>query len=201
VQSMRILAVSGSLRKRSANSAALSAAALLTPPGVQVVAFAGLAALPHFNPDLDGESATLPDAVADFRQSVAEADALLICSPEYAHGVPGALKNALDWLVRDPRVVYKPVGVLNVSPRSTHAQASLVETLRTMSLTVVPRASIALPVTGRNLDADGIARDGELGPALRGALRALMGAVADARARRSQLWDSAPKPCYEADSG
>jgi NAD(P)H-dependent FMN reductase len=103
---------------------------------------------------------------------------LLICSPEYAHGVPGVLKNALDWLVSSPEIVYKPVGLLNASPRSAHAQASLAETLRTMSAVLVAGASIDLPFDGRRLDATDMAATADLAPLIRSALDALVAAIA-----------------------
>jgi NAD(P)H-dependent FMN reductase len=99
-----------------------------------------LAELPHFNPDAEEQS---PPALAlDLRHRVGAADALVICSPEYAHGVPGSLKNALDWLVGGPEMVGKKVAVINASPRSTHAHESLKETIRTMSAHIV--ADIAI---------------------------------------------------------
>ena len=79
---------------------------------------------------------TPPPAVQDLRSKVVNADAIVICSPEYAHGVPGSLKNALDWLVSVPDVLAKPTALVNAS-RSIHAQASLAETLRTMSMHLV----------------------------------------------------------------
>lgn len=96
---MRILAISGSLRARSSNTELLRAAALVANPSWTFDFYDGLGALPHFNPDLDFEGATPPAAVADLRARIAAADALLICSPEYAHGVAGSMKNALDWMV------------------------------------------------------------------------------------------------------
>jgi NADPH-dependent FMN reductase len=81
----------------------------------------------------------------------------LISSPEYAHGVPGALKNALDWLVGSGERIEKPVAVINASARATHAWESLVETLTVMSASVVRDASITLPLGGRAADADTIA--------------------------------------------
>jgi len=105
-----ILAISGSLRAGSLNSEVLRACALLAPPPVQVTLFDGLGALPHFNPDLDVEGVVLPAHVKDLRRRIGGADALLISSPEYAHGVPGSLKNALDWLVSAGEMLYKPIG-------------------------------------------------------------------------------------------
>jgi len=152
--------------------------------------FDGLAALPHFNPDLDFEGAVLPGPVQKLRAEIGAADALLICSPEYAHGVPGSLKNALDWLVSAPELVHKPIGLLNVSPRSTHAYASLEETLRTMSTQLVDGASVELPLTGTRLDAAGIAARPELADKLRAAVAALSSAAADYRQHRANLVSS-----------
>ena len=181
----RILAISGSLRAKSSNTEVLRAAALLAPASARVTLFAGLGDLPPFNPDLDGEGATPPAPVRALREQVAAADALLICSPEYAHGVPGVLKNALDWLVSGPEIPYKPIGLLAASSRSAHAQASLAETLRTMSTVLVPGASITVPLDGRRLDAAGIAADPALAALLRAALDALVRAADGARSRRS----------------
>ena len=92
-----LLAVSGSLRAASANTALLRAAERLAPEGVELVLYGGLATLPHFNPDLDDlDAGTAPPPVMDLRSRLDASDGVLISSPEYAHGVPGALKNAID---------------------------------------------------------------------------------------------------------
>ena len=91
------MAISGSLRQTSTSTAVLQAAARLAPEGVEVASYAGLGSLPLFNPDLDGVLTPVP--VIDLRREIGRADALLICSPEYARGIAGALKNGLDWLV------------------------------------------------------------------------------------------------------
>jgi Predicted flavoprotein len=96
---MRILAISGSLRAKSSSTSLVEAARLLAPPGVTVTVYDGLGSLPHFNPDLDAEGSVPPAEVGQLRTQIGEADALIISTPEYAHGVPGSLKNALDWLV------------------------------------------------------------------------------------------------------
>jgi NAD(P)H-dependent FMN reductase len=172
---MQILAISGSLRVHSANTALLRAAAILTPDHVRVTLYDGLASLPHFNPDV--EAVSLPPSVIEWRALVGEADAILISSPEYAHGVPGALKNALDWLVGGVECYRKPVALLNPSPFATYANASLTEILTTMAANVVGAACVTLPVAGRNLDAAGISADAELAGELRSALAALADAV------------------------
>ncbi|HEV7590133.1 MAG TPA: NADPH-dependent FMN reductase [Longimicrobium sp.] len=168
---VRILAISGSLRAASSNRAVVEAARLLAPAGVEVTIYGGLGELPHFNPDV--EMGILPPAVVELRAAVGSADALLVSSPEYAHGVPGSLKNALDWLVGGPEFVGKPVALVNASPRSVHAQAQLAETVATMSGVLVHAACVALPLLGRSLDAAGIAADAELSVTLAGALAAL----------------------------
>jgi len=180
---MRILAISGSLRASSSNTALLRAAAVLAPEGVEVVLYGGIGDLPHFNPDLDLEGEAGPAAVADFRANLRESDAVLISSPEYAHGVPGTLKNALDWTVGSGEFVDKPVALINASPRSMHGQASLTETLAVMTASLVPDASIALPLAGRKLDDAGIVADPALAGALRGAVEALARAAEVGRAR------------------
>jgi NAD(P)H-dependent FMN reductase len=177
-----ILAISGSLRAVSSNGAVLDAAAALAPPDVVVTRYEGLADLPAFNPDLDVEGAEPPPAVAAWRAAVAAADALVICSPEYAHGVPGALKNALDWLVSGPDVPGKPVAVVNATTRARIAHASLIETLTTMSAVVVEAASIALPLGPSQRDRSSILADDAIRARLQAAIDALL---AVARGRRA----------------
>jgi chromate reductase, NAD(P)H dehydrogenase (quinone) len=171
--SARILAVSGSLRERSSNSALVRAARMLAPIGVDVQIYDGLSQLPFFNPDLDRDDE--PTAVAEFRQLLREADALLISSPEYAHGVPGVLKNALDWVVGSGELIDKPIALVNASPRATYAYASLYETLTTMTARIVLEASITVAVSGRLNDEREICTDPVVAPALRDALTALVG--------------------------
>ncbi|HVG06114.1 MAG TPA: NADPH-dependent FMN reductase [Thermoanaerobaculia bacterium] len=166
--------MSGSLRAVSSNTALLRAAALLAPEGMEVRLYGGLGDLPHFNPDLEQSE---PPSVTDLRAQVKWADGLLISSPEYAHGVPGVMKNALDWLVGGEEFVYKPVALLNASPRATHAQASLMETVKTMSGRLVTEASVDVPLLGRNLDERGIVEDPELSASVREALAAFAAAI------------------------
>ena len=169
---MRILAISGSLRAASSNKSLLEAAALAAPAGVQVVPFEGVAELPHFNPDLDIDPA--PAAVTTWREALRTANAVLLSSPEYAHGVPGSLKNALDWIVSSGEFMNKPVALVNASPRGEFAQAALAETLTVMMAQVLPAV---IPVQGRKLDAPGIAADPVFGPALRQMLSAIVEAT------------------------
>lgn len=172
---MRILAISGSLRAASSNTSALQAAALLAPAGADIVLYTGLGDLPHFNPDLDTMEPPAP--VRALRREIGRSDGLLVSSPEYAHGVAGALKNALDWLVSSHEFPGKPVALVNASQRSVHAQAQLREILTTMSARLIEPASITLPLLGRTLDAAGIAADPGLAVELRTAMQAFVEAI------------------------
>lgn len=168
---VRILAISGSLRAASLNSALLRAVAGLAPADVLVELFTGLGNLPLFNPDL--KLTDLP-AVAHFHARLLEADGVIIASPEYAHGVTGVMKNALDWMVGSEAFVNKPVALFNASPRATIAQASLKETLTVMSAQVVEAASITLPIIGSNLDELGIVTHPSISTSIREALDAFL---------------------------
>lgn len=149
---MEIVAINGSLRQRSSSAALSRALAHVAPDGVTVTLYRDLGELPHFNPDLDEEGLAVPSRVDELRRLLRDADAIYICSPEYAHGVPGVLKNMLDWLVSDGTLVGKPVALLNPSPAGgTYAQASLVETLRTMNWNVVEAASHLEPFVTRRI--------------------------------------------------
>ena len=181
---IHVLAISGSLRRASSNTALLTAAALLAPAGMTVELFDGLDGLPHFNPDREHEP---HPALERLRRTVAACDGLIFSTPEYAHGVPGSLKNALDWLVGGHEITNKPVAVLNPSPYSTFAVASLVETLRTMSGRVVEEASIVLSLRSSRLGAEQIAALPEEGPAIGAALRAFARAIEAYRSEPSYL--------------
>ena len=171
---MQILAISGSLRLASLNTALLHAAAALAPEGIEITVYAGLGGLPFFNPDLEGNE---PASVMDLRARLKIADGVMIASPEYAHGVTGVIKNALDWLVGGEEFVNKPVALINASPRATHAQAALSETIRTMSGRIVSEASISVPLMGKNLDHAGIVSDPAISTALYAAIMAFAHAI------------------------
>jgi NAD(P)H-dependent FMN reductase len=172
---MHVLAISGSLRAASSNGALLDAAARLAPEGARIVRFEGIGALPHFNPDLDLEPP--PPAVAQWRDALRGADAILLSSPEYVHGVPGALKNALDWIVSSGELSGKPLALINTS-RSSFATPQLREILGTMEVRFVDGASITLHLWTNRVDADAIVANEAAAGALRAAVAAL---VASAR--------------------
>ena len=177
---VHVLGISGSLRSASSNSALVRASVRLAPVGVELSIYRELADIPPFNPDLDTEA--VPAAVSRFRAALHASDAVLISSPEYAHGVSGVLKNALDWLVSSGELIDKPIAVINTSARATHAHASLCETLVTMSGRVIEDASITIPVAGTAFDANGSLSDARLSTSLRSAIEVLARATREPRA-------------------
>jgi NAD(P)H-dependent FMN reductase len=173
-----ILALSGSLRAASINSMLLRSAAKLVPNDIEVSVFQGLGDLPLFNPDLE---ARLPTTVSAFYKAIAEADAVMIASPEYAHGVTGTIKNALDWLVGFEPFADKLVAVLNASPRAYIADLALRETLLTMAAVIVEEASVSIPLLGTGLDESGIAATPDIASKIVNSLRAIQLAVISRR--------------------
>jgi NAD(P)H-dependent FMN reductase len=167
---MNILAIPGSLRAASINAAFCRAASRLAPAPLRVTVYAGLGALPLFNADLEADP---PRAVREFRGAVGNAGALIIASPEYAHGVSGVLKNALDWLVSFEGFINKPVVLINTSPRAHHAYEALREVLKTMSADILSDACMTLPLLGGSTTEEAMVSDAELAPRIREALRSL----------------------------
>jgi chromate reductase, NAD(P)H dehydrogenase (quinone) len=160
---MRILGISGSLRRDSHNRRLLLEAAELFPADTELELFGGLKAVPPYDEDDDREEEVDP-AVTELRDAIARADAVLIATPEYNSSVPGQLKNAIDWASR-PRgaavLLGKPVAVIGASTGSfggVWAQAELKKILRTAGARAVdgelavPRAHVRLAEDGRLLD-------------------------------------------------
>lgn len=164
---IRLLAISGSLRAASFNTALLKAAQQLAPKDVDIILYTELGNLPFFNPDLEGAE---PVSVLNFRALIKSVGGILIASPEYAHGVTGVMKNALDWVVSGEEFVGKPVALFNTSPRASHAYAALKETITVMSARIVDEASITVALMGTKLDAEGIVAHPEISQALQQSL-------------------------------
>ncbi len=114
---VRVLGIAGSIRKGSYNKLLLRAAIELAPPDMEITVFDRLGELPHYNADLDaGEG---PEPVHALREAIRAADALLIVTPEYNYGMPGVLKNAIDWASRPPAtspLKWKPAAIMGASP-------------------------------------------------------------------------------------
>jgi len=176
---MKIVAISGSLRAGSTNAALLHEAARLAPLGMDFVFCDAIGEIPHFNPDLDVDDDSPPQVVRDFRRLLISADGIVVSCPEYAHGVPGTMKNALDWLVSVGALVGKPVLLLNAAPAGgEHAQASLLHTLQTMNWNVLADASLTAPFLRRKLQVGQTIDEPDVAAKLRASLDALAAAVA-----------------------
>jgi chromate reductase, NAD(P)H dehydrogenase (quinone) len=160
-RTIHILAISGSLRRVSSNTALLQAAISLSPKTVEMKLYDGLGDLP----------------VTDLRAQVKWSDGLVISTPEYAHGVPGVLKNALDWLVSGEEFIGKPIALFNASPRAIHAQASLTEIVKTMTGRIVPEAAITVSLLGKKMDVAGILADQEISGELRAKIVSFTNAI------------------------
>jgi chromate reductase len=173
---MRILAISGSLRRDSHNTRLLRAAAEMLPPGVELVHFDGLADVPAYNEDLDGDRA--PEDVEALRAAIAEADALLIATPEYNASIPGVLKNAVDWASRpypDNVLKDKPVAVIGASTGlfgAVWAQAELRKSLRHTGAHVLDD-ELPVGLAGHAFTPSGRLADAELDRRLADALASL----------------------------
>jgi chromate reductase, NAD(P)H dehydrogenase (quinone) len=132
---MRILGISGSLRRDSYNTKLLRAAARLLPPGVELALFDGLKAVPPFDAD-DERSPIPPQGVFELRSAIDGADALLIATPEYNHSIPGVLKNAIDWASRPVETAAlrnKPAAVIGASSGMFGAVWSQAETRKALA--------------------------------------------------------------------
>lgn len=175
---IKILAVSGSLRARSINTSILKAVKSLAPERVEVILYEGLGTLPLFNPD--NEDAGYPP-VMDLRKQLSESDGVIIASPEYAHGVTGVIKNALDWVVGSGELVGKPVALLNASSRSLFAPAALRETLKVMDTFLVDEASVTVPFIGREVSAADFVSNEQTSAVLYRSVMALAKSIEDRR--------------------
>jgi len=171
---IRILAISGSLRQASYNTALIETLNLLAPDNVEVLVSRQLADLPLFNPDLEER---FPSVVMRLKDELAQSNGLIIASPEYAHGITGVLKNALDWLVSGEEFVYLPVALFNTSPRATHAQTALREVISTMSGLIVEDASLNIPLLGSGLNTDEIMKDKKLVSLIKSSLTIFVNAI------------------------
>ncbi|MGW1894554.1 NADPH-dependent FMN reductase [Streptomyces sp. NPDC002004] len=178
-----ILLLSGSLRAGSSNEAVLrTVRAVVVPPLARTVSFEGLAALPHFNPDDDGDP--LPAPVAELREAIAASAGLLVCTPEYAGTLPGSFKNLLDWTVGGTEICDKPVAWVNAAApgRGGGAEATLRTVLTYTGADIVDSACLKVPVGRDMLGDDGTIGDPAVREQLRSVVTALLGRAASGRA-------------------
>ena len=151
---IKILAVSGSLRSTSSNTAIVRWIEKILPEHIEYIIFEGLAHLPPFD-DSDSE----PEAVTGWKQQVQQADGVLICTPEYAFGVPGALKNALDWTVSSVVFADKPVALVTAASSGEKAHAAILHTLSAIGTLISPQTSLLIPFIRTKLNAEGEVSD------------------------------------------
>lgn len=150
----RVMAISGSTRTNSTNLQLIHAIAALAAHTFDIDIYNEIATLPHFNPDLDHEPA--PDEVNTFRQRLAAADGILICTPEYAMGVPGSLKNVIDWTVSSNEFYEKPTALITASSVGQKGHAALMETLRVIQADVTAETQLIVPFVKTKIKEDTI---------------------------------------------
>lgn len=158
--SKNLLAISGSIRAQSANTSVLKSLQAFAPDDVYVHLYEGIDEFPHFNPDITDERLLKP--VQEFRDQLRKADGIIICTPEYAFGLPGVLKNALDWLVSSGEFTDKPTATISASPLVTgadKAHAQLTQTLKVMGAKIPAGASLTIPTILKKLDDQGRVND------------------------------------------
>lgn len=163
---MHVLLVSGSVRDGSTNTAVLRTVQALAPAGIEAVLYDGILGLPHFNPDDDAEGAQVPEPVARMREAMHSADALLICTPEYAGAMPAVLKNLLEWTIGDASTYRKPVAWINASSRASptggaDAHESLAKVLRYAHADIAQDACIRIQLTRQDIGDSGVVENAE----------------------------------------
>jgi chromate reductase len=141
MEKKKILAISGSTRKFSTNSSLIMAIAALSAEIFDITLYEGIAGLPHFIPE---EVDNPGEQVAHFRKLLGEADGVIICTPEYAHGVPGTLKNAIDWTVGTSNFSHKPTALITASTDGQYGHRALLETLRVIEASNIDQLELLI---------------------------------------------------------
>ena len=174
-QPIKILAVSGSLRATSSNAVILEAIEKMVPDGVEFFIYKGVGALPHFDDAND-----LPIAVSVWRKHLQEADAVLVCSPEYAFGIPGSIKNALDWTVGSGELINKPLALITAATGGDKAHAAMLNVFTALSPTIPPECALVISYVRSKLNAAGEITDA---PTLEAVTKLLHQLIAFTKAR------------------
>jgi chromate reductase len=151
---IKILAISGSLRANSSATSVLNHVAALMPSEVTFKVYNDLGKLRHFD-----DSENVPDEVKKFRELISESDGVFISTPEYAFGVPGTLKNALDWTVSSGEFTYKPVALITAASVGKNAHASLLLTLSALTAKIAEDATLVIPSIRAKLNENGEIKD------------------------------------------
>jgi chromate reductase len=169
----KIAAICGSTKKTSMNLSLIKAIADLTADDAEFDIINNIDQVPHFNPDLDND--TPPEQVTAFRKKLREADAVLICTPEYAMGVPGTLKNAIDWTVSSCEFSHKPTALITASSQGFKGHASLLETLRIIESDVREETQLIISYVKTKVNPDGSIKDEATKQHVLGVMHSLLG--------------------------
>ena len=148
----KILAISGSTRKNATNHRLLKAIAEISNDNFDIVFFEELSLIPAFNPDEDDEN--VAKEVTRFRNLISQSDGVIICTPEYAHGVPGTLKNAIDWTVGSSEFSHKPTLLITASTDGKYGHAALLETLRVIEAKNIDELQLLIPFASTKINGE-----------------------------------------------
>lgn len=173
-QKIKILGISGSLRPNSSASAILNIVAKLVPAHNDFTIYRGLAAIPAFD-----DSGTNPKPVQEFIDLITAADAVFFCIPEYAFGVPGALKNALDWTVATTAFSDKPVALITAASSGDKAHAALSLTLQAIGTKMNENSKLLIPFIRTKLDQNNEVKDSTTLDSIRRVIDSLMQTIED----------------------
>jgi NAD(P)H-dependent FMN reductase len=171
--SKNIFAISGSLRAGSSNHAVLRFLSKMAPVDINFTIYDALSQIPPFDPGNDHESP--PDSVIELRNFIKHADAVIICTPEYAYGVPGQLKNALDWTVSSGSLVDKPLALITASTGGENAHAALLLILGALSANILKDATLLISFIRSKIDRDGNITDEATYESLKSAFNVIVG--------------------------
>jgi chromate reductase len=170
---MKVAAICGSTRKNSTNHRLINAIRELYASELEIILYDRLDSLPHFNPDI--EEASMPEQLLEFKQLLRFADGILICTPEYAHGVPGVLKNAIDWTVASCEFSNKPTCLITASTDGKYGHAALIETLRVIEAGSIDELELLIPFAQTKISREGRITDektaGEVQSLIRGFIK------------------------------
>ncbi|MHA4810804.1 NADPH-dependent FMN reductase [Flavitalea flava] len=155
-----ILAISGSLSRSSVNYRLIRALAALYSDQLEIVLFEGVGGLPPFNPeDNDDDNEKVARPVAEFRRKIRNADGVLICTPEYAHGVPGSLKNAIDWTVSTSEFSHKPTVLITASTDGRFAHPALLDILTVIEAEDIGQLNLLIQFARTKISEDNVITD------------------------------------------
>jgi chromate reductase len=171
----RVFAISGSLRAGSSNHNILRFLGKVAPPDISYFIYDSLAQIPPFDPGLDND--TPPDAVFELRNLIQNADAIVICTPEYAYGVPGQLKNALDWTVSSDSFSGKPTALITASTGGENAHEALLKTLGAIDASVTDDTKLLVSFIRSKMDSEGNIIDKATADSLKAVFNALLKAI------------------------